>query len=236
MNRRPPPNHRPGFTLIEAAISCVLVSLVFVAGMTAAGAAARDRRVQTDMRTGSQLAGLLLDEIAQQRYADPAPDTIAPAAGASTADRSNWTHMDDYNGLSESPRDRAGRPIPGSTGWRWSASVAYTTFPAFAASGSTPPSGGVVGGLLGAITGTATAVVGGVTGPTDTGLKKIVVTVTSPQGVATTLTTFRSSAGTVDRVSTGTGFMSGASLTITVGTDNKAVRVAAPLLNTPANP
>lgn len=226
---------RPAFTLIEAAISCVLVSLVFAAGLAAAGVAARDRRTQADTRTGQNLARLLMDEIVQQRYADPSPNTIAPAANASTTDRSNWTHISDYNGLSEYPRDRSGRPIPGATNWKWTASVSYTTFPTFAGSSSTAPSGGVVGGLLGAVTGVVTAVLG-TSGATDTGLKKIVVTVTSPTGVPTTLTAFRSSSGVVDRVSTGTGFMSTASLSLTVGADNTPIQIAAPLINTPANP
>jgi type II secretory pathway pseudopilin PulG len=229
-------NHR-GFTLVEAAISCVLVSLVFAAGMTAAGVAARDRRTQSDTRTAQALARLLMDEIAQQRYADPATNTIAPAANASTTDRSNWSHIDDYNGLAESPpRDRSGYPIAGAMGWKWSASVAYSSFPTFAGSSATAPSGGLVGGLLGAVTGTVTAVLGSTSGATDTGLKKIMVTLTSPTGVSTTITSFRSSAGVVDRVSTGTGFMSQASLAITVGANNTPIQIAAPLLNTPPNP
>jgi hypothetical protein len=226
---------RPAFTLVEAAISMVLVAVLFAAGMSAAGVAARDRKTQNDIRTGSQLARTLMDEIVQQRYVDPAANTIAPAPGVSTTDRSNWTHISDYNGLAESPpRGRDGAAITGTTGWRWTASVAYTSYPSFAGQTGTAPSGGLVGGLLGAVTNVVTAVLGAAA--TDTGLKQITVTVYSPTGVPTTLTCFRSSKGAVDRVSTGTGFQSGASLTLTVGGSGKSVQVSAPLLNTPASP
>ncbi len=228
---------RPAFTLIEAALSCLLVSLVFAAGMAAAGVAARDRRTQSDTRTGAQLAQMLLDEICQQRYADPSANTIAPAANASTTDRSNWTHIDDYVSFAESsPRDRTGRAIPGATGWKWSSTVAYTAFPTFAGNSSTAPSGGVVGGLLGVVTGTVSAALGSASSATDTGLKKITVTITSPSGATSTLTAYRSSCGAVDRVPTATGFMSFSCVTLTVGSDAKAVQAGVPLLNTPASP
>jgi len=143
---------RRGFTLIEAVVSMVVVSLMFTAGLAAAGSAARDRRTQTDMRMGQQLARTLMSEICQQRYADPSANTIAPADGVSTIDRSNWTHVDDYAGFAETPpKDRAGNAMAGAAGWKWSASVAYASFSGFAGNTAAASSGstGFVGGLLG---------------------------------------------------------------------------------------
>lgn len=229
---RPP--HPRAFSLIEAAISTILVATMFAAGMAAAGAAARDRTVQREMRASSQLARLLMSEITAQRYADPAPNTIAPSAGISTVDRSNWTHIDDYHGLRETTiTDRAGTRIRDGSGYAWQVSVAY--IPVSNPAAATGASGGLVGGLLGAVGGTVSTLLDTtLNSATDTGLKKITVTVTAPSGKSTVLTALRCSAGPVDRTST--GFRDFASINLTVGDDAKPVITGAPLLNTPAIP
>jgi hypothetical protein len=222
------------FSLVECAISMVLVATMFAAGMAAAGSAARDRRTQSNLRTGQRLAAQLLNEIVQQRYVDPAKDTIAPAAGVSTTDRSNWTHIDDYTGFSQTPPvDRSGKAVAGAAGWTWQATVAYE--PVSTPSTAPPGSGGFLGGLLGAVGGAVSATLGTSSGSaSDTGLKRIIVTVTSPHGKVTTLTALRCSAGAVDRVST--GFHDFAALGVTVGRDKRAADASAPLLNSPAAP
>jgi prepilin-type N-terminal cleavage/methylation domain-containing protein len=227
--------HR-GFTLIEAVVSMVVVALMFTAGLAAAGAAARDRRTQTDLRLGQQLARELMTEICQQRYADPSANTIAPFAGISTTDRSNWTHIDDYAGFGETPpRDRSGAALT-AKGWKWQSSVSYATFASFGGNAASGSGGsGLLGGLLGGVAGIVGAVLG-TGGATDTGLKQITVTVTSPSGKVVTLSCLRCSSSAVDRVSTGTGFRSWAGVTMTVGSDQRPVQCGAPLLNMPAMP
>ncbi len=222
------------FSLVEAAISIIIVATMFAAGMAAAGSAARDRLIQSEIRQGQSLAAQLLAEITQQRYADPSQNTIAPFPGVSTTDRSNWTHIDDYAGFKESPpTDRSGRPVPGAASWAWKADIAYQTFSNL--SGASASSGGVVGGLIGAVGGIVSGVIDAtLSSPTDTGLKQIVVTVTAPSGKKTTLTAMRCSAGVVDRTST--GFHDFAALNITIGPEQRAITTGASLLNTPPSP
>src|SRR5436309_2195059 len=90
--RHPKVDIRHGFTLVEAALAMVIVSVMLAAGMSAAGAAARDRLVQAEIRQGQFLARSLMSEISQQRYADPSANTIAQWPGVSATDRSNWKH------------------------------------------------------------------------------------------------------------------------------------------------
>jgi type II secretory pathway pseudopilin PulG len=225
---------RSAFSLVETVICTIIVVTMFAAGMAAAGAAARDRQTQRDIRKGTQLARSLMSEIVQQLYADPATNTIAQTPGISTTDRSNWKHIDDYTGFSESPpRDRTGTAIGGASGWTWRASVDY--MPVSSPSGATGATGGLLGGLLGAVGGAVSTLLDTTLGSvTDTGLKKIVVTVTAPSGKKTLLTGLRCNAGAVDRTST--GFRDFASVNVTVGADGRHVTVGAPLLNTPAIP
>lgn len=234
MPRRRHHPHPRAFSLVEAAISTLLVATMFAAGMSAAGTAARDRSVQREMRTSSQLARLLMAEITAQRYADPAPNTIAPFAGINTTNRTNWTHIDDYHGLSETTiTDRDGTRIRVGSGYSWKVSVAYV--PVSSPAAATGASGGLLGGLLGAVGGTVSSLLDTtLSSPTDTGLKKITVTVLAPSGKSTVLTALRCSSGPVDRTST--GFKNFAAINITVGDDAKPMTTGAPLLNTPATP
>ncbi len=90
---------------------------------------------------------------------------------AISASRITWTELSDYNASTESPpTNRDGTVIPGYTGWTRAASVTFAT-------------------LLSPDT----------TSATDTGLRKIIVTVTSPDGKVYTLSALRSSGGICDR-------------------------------------
>ncbi|MGH7292338.1 MAG: hypothetical protein ACREJT_14065, partial [Myxococcota bacterium] len=118
-------------------------------------------------------------------------------------------------------------------GYAWQASVEY--IPVSSPAGATAVSGGLLGGLLGAVGGIVSAVLDtSANSPTDSGLKKITVTVKAPSGKLTTLTSLRCSAGAVDRTST--GFRTFATVGLTVGDDAAPVTAGTPLLNTPAIP
>ncbi len=226
--------HPGAFSLVETVICTIIVATMFAAGMAAAGSAARDRLTQREIRAGAELARSLMSEIVQQQYADPAPDTIAQTPGASSADRSSWKHMDDYTGFSQTPpKDRSGQAIAGATGWTWSASIVYVQFSSpVGAAGAT---GGFLSGVPGAVGGTVSTLLDTTqVSATDTGLKKIYVSVTAPSGKKSVLTCLRCSAGAVDRTSTGLSDF--AAISITVGADSRPVTIGAPLLNTPPTP
>lgn len=216
----------------------LIVSTMFAAGMAAAGTAGRDRRTQSEIRTGVALARALMSEITQQVYADSAPDTIAQTPGISSTDRGNWKRVNDYCRFSESPpKARAGGAIEGAAGWTWASTVVYKEVGNLgASSGGTAPSGsGLLAAIVRPVVGVPTGLIGA-DAVKDTGLKQIVVTVTSPTGAITTLIGLRCSAGVVDRTSESPGFHTYTSVTLTVGEGKSPVSTGVPMLNTPALP
>jgi MSHA pilin protein MshD len=106
--------------------------------------------------------------------------------------RTNYDDVDDYNGVTESPpTSRSGVAIAGYTGWRRTVSVAYVN----------------------ATTGAIVA--------SDSGVKQITITVTSPRGVVSTLVALRSAYSGFDHVTIPlTTYTSWASVNVQVGTDS----------------
>ena len=186
-------------------MSLVIAGTVFVAAALAIGAAARDRRVQAGMRVGQDLARQMLAEIMMTRYADPNGSSPPPAGTA----RTNWDGVDDYNGLVESPPvTKTGVAIGYAAGWQRSVTVQYVSLNLVS----------LVQAILGS----------------DTGLKKITVTVTSPQGVQTTLIGYRCKWGVPDNATPATGLATWTGASVTVGPDQRGVSVGTNLVNMPA--
>ncbi|MCY2929665.1 MAG: hypothetical protein NTV86_09270 [Planctomycetota bacterium] len=99
-------------------------------------------------------------------------DPTSPTFGPETGEtaRSAFEDVDDYNGWTENPpQNKDGTTLTGYTGWRRSVVVAYVDPATLAVSGS------------------------------DTGLKKITVTVTDPQNRQTVVSALRGSSGTYDQ-------------------------------------
>ncbi len=230
----PRPRRQPGraFSLVEASISLLIVALMLGAGMSAMGVSARDRLARAQTRQGQALAARLLTEILQRRFEFPAGSGLGRATGVPTTDRTAWLDVDDYFDLDESPpRDRLGRAIAGTAGWRWRVRVEYAASATLASVASTTPAPGplISVNLLG-----ASLDVGGSTAPAvATNLKRITVVVTSPANRTTILQGFRSSTGVVDRVAAAPGFRPYAAIDLTVGPDARPVQTGVPLLNTP---
>jgi MSHA pilin protein MshD len=184
-------SRRPGLTLAECVIACVIVATMIVSALGAVGGAARARLLQKDQLRGVTLARQLLAEITQSAYRDGG---VAPVFGPEAGEtRPTFNDVDDYNGLIESPpSDRSGSALAGYTGWTRSTKVEYMD-PA----------------LL-------TIVLG-----TDTGLKRVTVTVTSPSGRVTTLCAFRSVSGAFDKtLGAQTTYVGWTGVTLQVGSDS----------------
>jgi MSHA pilin protein MshD len=182
---------RPGLTLTESVIACVIVATMIVSALGAVGGAARARVLQKDQLRGVTLARQLLAEITQSAYRDTgANPTFGPEAGET---RATFNDVDDYNGLIESPpTDRNASPLSGYTGWTRSTKVEYVD-----------PT------LL-------TVVVG-----SDTGLKRIIVTASSPTGRVTTLCAFRAATGAFEKnVASQTTYVGWTGVTLQVGSDS----------------
>ncbi|MBL8764523.1 MAG: hypothetical protein JNM07_09680 [Phycisphaerae bacterium] len=112
------PARRRGFSLVEAAISVVLVGGVVVASLGGISAALRSARAASDRARASQLAGDLMTEILSCPVDDPLLPSGVTDAPPTTVDRRSCNDIDDYAALADTPpKDRDGTPISGYTSW-----------------------------------------------------------------------------------------------------------------------
>lgn len=163
---------RSGISLIEVAISSLLVGVTLVASLETVGAVYRTQRLNANRLAGSSLAMELMTEILAMPYEDPETSslTIGREAGESGANRSEFDDVDDYDNYNTlGTKSKDGTAVAGLTHWRRQVDVHW----------SDPLTG------LNAIL--------------DTNLKKIVVTVTSPEGKTNTLTAYRSQWGMLEQ-------------------------------------
>jgi len=173
MNRRGTDNRlRRGMTLIEAAVSIVIVAMMLVAAVSSLGSFARARRSQFERCAGGALARGLMSEILQARYLEPDVEVwFGRDAGEAADVRTAWDDVDDYNGLSECPpKTKDGAAITAAAGWTRKVAVEYVQ-------ADNPNQ----------------------VSSTDTGLVRITVSATSPMGVTTTLQALRSDESIYDQ-------------------------------------
>jgi len=114
---------RTGFSLIEVAVSSLLVGSILVAALNTTGAVLRFRSATSDSSRATLLATELLAEIQHKRYSDP---NQTPVMGRETGEtlRSHFDDVDDYTGLTESPpMTLGGASLTGFTGWSRSVTV-----------------------------------------------------------------------------------------------------------------
>ena len=128
-------------------------------------------------------------------------------AGEPATPRTAWDDVDDYDGLSESPpKTKDGVALPGATGWTWAVTVKF-----------------------------ALAAAPGTDSLTETGLKRMTVTVTDTRGRKTILTALRAKTGSLEqRLVSANSCLSWLSADLQVGnSSNTRLTSATPLLNTP---
>jgi MSHA pilin protein MshD len=107
---------KAAFTLVEAAMSVLIVGVMLVAALQTIGASARDSVLQHEQCKATALAEQLLTEIVQCRYTDPNEE--------SGETRATWDDVSDYHGLNEDPPlSRKGIPLAGYTGWQRTVTV-----------------------------------------------------------------------------------------------------------------
>jgi len=161
------PRSLPGFTLVEAAVSVVIVGVMFVAAITTVASAAQSRRLIAGWRRADGLARALLFEVQHCKYGTTGGIVIPiNVLGIGETSRENLDTLDDYAGFTESPpAARDGTLLAGYTNWRRAVSVQRVD-PADPLRDTT--------------------------GSTDKGLKRITVVVRAPDGATTTLTALRS--------------------------------------------
>ena len=155
---------RGGITLVEATISLVIVAVMIVMGLHTFGSAARGRKVVAGRYSGSALACQLMSEIAQCRYDEPDGDGgFGPEPSEAGGTRAAFDDVDDYHDWSASPpQARGGAVLSGLAGWRRRVTVEYVD-PADPDRARS----------------------------TDTGLKRVTVTVTNPEGKGVSIVCLR---------------------------------------------
>jgi len=158
---------RPGSTIAEIVIATGIVGVMLVATLESVGMVYRTRRINANRLTGPGLAQELLAEVACMPYEDP--ETPGGPIGLDPGDvtRANFDDVDDYHTWAASDaRAKGGAALAGYAGWQQHVAVAYADL----ANPSTNAG-------------------------SDLGLKRITVTVTSPEGRAATVVALRTRKG-----------------------------------------
>lgn len=124
-----------GMTLVEVAVSTIIVGVMMTAALSAVAASAKERAAMANAATAQALGEALMSEIDQVPCGSGA---IAVSLGSSN--RSAFDDVGDFSGLSDSPpKERDGTAISGVSGFARSVSVTNVS-PTTLASGS-PTSG-----------------------------------------------------------------------------------------------
>lgn len=163
-----PPSHRPtAFTLVETAVSMVVVSLMLVAALNAVSASRLGEYKTATQNRALTLAQDLITEIQQQAYEDPNGSAVfGVETGEASSDRSDFDDVDDYHNWNGAPPEQKnGSDLPDLADWERSVEVAWVE-----------PTD---------LTQTSAS---------DKGVKRITVTVENQGVPALSLTVFRSSA------------------------------------------
>jgi type II secretory pathway pseudopilin PulG len=116
-----------GFTLVEAAISTVIVAVMFVAALNTVGAARVAQHKASLVGRGRMFAESLMAEICLQSYQEPGATWVfGREAGESDTIRTAYDDVDDYHGWTESPPTaKDGTALPNSADWRRAVTVEW---------------------------------------------------------------------------------------------------------------
>lgn len=120
--------HHRALSLIESAVSIVLVGIAVVAALNSVGAAKFNESKTVGEQQGCLAADELLNEIMQKDYADATAgvSSFGLEAGESSANRRHFDDVDDFDGLVESPpKEPDGTDIDSLKGWRQIVDVSW---------------------------------------------------------------------------------------------------------------
>ena len=159
--------------MIEVTVASLLVGVIVVGSIVMLEASVRSQTAAADLLAGPSLADSLLAEVQSMAYEDPeqAGSAIGPDMIDLEIHRHLFDDVDDYDGwMATPPRARDGTPFTEYAAWRREVEVNWAS----PASGDEWAAG-------------------------ETGLKRIVVTVTAPDGTTTTRFGLRSRNGALEQ-------------------------------------
>lgn len=120
-------HRRRGASLIEVAMSSLLVGVLLVAALNTVGARLRHQLLLSERHQAMLLAEQLTSEVLTCDYEDPdgAP-VFGPEPSESGSGRELFDDVDDYHGWDAAPpEDRDGTPIANLSDWRRTIDVEY---------------------------------------------------------------------------------------------------------------
>ncbi|MFO0830270.1 MAG: hypothetical protein U0637_00370 [Phycisphaerales bacterium] len=157
---------RAGITLVEAVLSMLVLAVLATAALAAVSQSRRARALVDEQSMGASLARSMLAEITALPYMEPSSTSIGVDSGESQSLRGTLDDVDDYNLYAESPcTTRDGAPVDGTDTWRRTVVVSWVPV-----SANTTPTG------------------------SDTGLKRVWVTVRHGDRVVARLSALRAEA------------------------------------------
>ncbi|MCH7595424.1 MAG: hypothetical protein IID35_02600 [Planctomycetes bacterium] len=117
----------PAFSLVETALSILLVGGLVVAALNTVGASVAGREFTRNRGRGDLLAHHLMSEILRQSYQEPVDTpTMGRESGESGGSRSSYDDVDDYDGWASSPpEEKNGSALADLTGWERSVVVEF---------------------------------------------------------------------------------------------------------------
>lgn len=203
-NRLPPYRSRNGLTLLEIVFSTFLVGVMLLATMRAVGGVFRTRLVAARQLQGETLAQQLVAEIVRHPYKDPDDTPVFGRESGEQNVRADFDDIDDYGGWCASPPEtRDGSVIPNCTGWTREVRVRRVSV--------RMPYWSV---------------------SWDTGLKRIKVTVTDPDGEEFELTALRAASGGLEQQSpVDTTYVTGVDGELQLGAQTGSCMALTPVLN-----
>lgn len=120
---------RRAFTMMEVVLGVLLVGFVLAATIQLVGPTARSTQTAGDEVIAAMLADELIDEIASKYYYDPDADggVLGPgSAEKAVGNRNAFDDVDDFDGWSETPQTTTGTKLTGLSGtWVRSVSVKW---------------------------------------------------------------------------------------------------------------
>ena len=186
------------------------MGVVVVASLTTVGAVSRTRRAAAARSVGPMLAERLLAEVVSMPYEDPESPAGSPGieSGEASQPRSQFDDLDDYDDWDRaSPESRSGDAISGYGGWRREVDVWFAER------------------------------LGGNVYVLETGLKRIRVRVTSPDGIVTERFAWRWRRGSLEQPPTNDlTAVTWVGVQLQVGEHDAETRLGTNLINHAADP
>ena len=116
------------FSMVEAVVSIVVVGGMLVAALNTVGANATAQYKMSEREQARFLAEALLTEILEMPYEDETdPNNIGRESGESSVTRADFDDVDDYKNWADNAEDKQGTVIPAVEGYTRDVKVKWVT-------------------------------------------------------------------------------------------------------------